>query len=137
MKKSIIIAAIAALALVSCRQPTKEEQQMKTIMQAVDKHINANFEYPKGYEVTDVKIDTVTTNHKCRKDAKEDGAIRRTPDVRHLAARCSIHQRKGYGAPQMRQRRKQVRMLRVCVHAERGCSGCRGFGQQDKVSVRA
>ena len=65
MKKSIIIAAIAALTLVSCHQPTKEEQQMQTIKQAVDKHINANFEYPKGYEVTDVKIDTVMTNHKC------------------------------------------------------------------------
>ena len=65
MKKSIIIAAIAALALARCHQQTKEEQQMDTVMQAVDKHINANFEYPKGYEVTDVKIDTVTTNHKC------------------------------------------------------------------------
>lgn len=71
MKKSIIIAAIAALALVSCHQPTKEEQQMQTIKQAVDKHINANFEYPKGYEVTDVKIDTVTTNHKCARYVHE------------------------------------------------------------------
>ena len=65
MKKSIIIAAITALALVSCHQPTKEEQQMRTIKQAVDKHINANFEYPKGYEITDVSIDTTVTNHKC------------------------------------------------------------------------
>ena len=71
MKKSIIIAAVAALALVSCHQPTKEEQQMQTIKQAVDKHINANFEYPKGYEVTDVKIDTVTTNHKCARYVHE------------------------------------------------------------------
>lgn len=65
MKKSIIIVAIAALALVSCHQPTKEEQQIQAIKQAVDKHINANFEYPKGYEITDVSIDTIVTNHKC------------------------------------------------------------------------
>lgn len=65
MKKSIIIAAIAALALVSCHQPTKEEQQIQAIRQAVDKHINANFEYPKGYEITDVSIDTIATNHMC------------------------------------------------------------------------
>lgn len=65
MKKTIFAVIFTALALVSCHQPTKEEQQMQTIKQAVDKHIKANFDYPKGYEVTEVKIDTVTTNHKC------------------------------------------------------------------------
>lgn len=65
MKKTIFAVIFTALALVSCHQPTKEEQQMQTIKQAVDKHVKANFDYPKGYEVTEVKIDTATTNHKC------------------------------------------------------------------------
>lgn len=66
MKKTIIFAVIAtALALVSCHQPTKEEQQVKNVEKVVDNHVKANFEYPKGYEITDIRIDTATTNHRC------------------------------------------------------------------------
>lgn len=61
MKKSIIIAAIAALALVSCHQPTKEEQQMDNVKEAVMKHAQATLAYPKGAEITEVKIDTLSS----------------------------------------------------------------------------
>lgn len=61
MKKSIIIAAIAALALVSCHQPTKEEQQMDNVKEAVMKHAQATLAYPKGAEITKVKIDTLSS----------------------------------------------------------------------------
>lgn len=61
MKKSIIIAAIAALALVSCHQQTKEEQQMDNVKEAVMKHAQATLAYPKGAEITEVKIDTLSS----------------------------------------------------------------------------
>lgn len=61
MKKSIIIAAIAALALVSCHQPTKEEQQMDNVKEAVMRHAQATLAYPKGAEITEVKIDTLSS----------------------------------------------------------------------------
>lgn len=61
MKKSIIIAAIAALALVSCHQPTKEEQQINNVKEAVMRHAQATLAYPKGAEITEVKIDTLSS----------------------------------------------------------------------------
>lgn len=61
MKKSIIIAAIAALALVSCHQPTKEEQQVNNVKEAVMRHAQATLAYPKGAEITKVKIDTLSS----------------------------------------------------------------------------
>lgn len=61
MKKSIIIAAIAALTLVSCHQPTKEEQQMDNVKEAVIRHAQATLAYPKGAEITEVKIDTLSS----------------------------------------------------------------------------
>lgn len=61
MKKSIIIAAIAALALVSCHQPTKEEQQVNNVKEAVMRHAQATLAYPKGAEITEVKIDTLSS----------------------------------------------------------------------------
>lgn len=61
MRKSIIIAAIAALALVSCHQPTKEEQQMDNVKEAVIRHAQATLAYPKGAEITEVKIDTLSS----------------------------------------------------------------------------
>lgn len=61
MKKSIIIAAIAALALASCHQPTKEEQQIDNVKEAVMRHAQATLAYPKGAEITEVKIDTLSS----------------------------------------------------------------------------
>lgn len=61
MKKSIIIAAIAALALVSCHQPTKEEQQVNNVKEAVMRHAQATLAYPNGAEITEVKIDTLSS----------------------------------------------------------------------------
>lgn len=61
MKKSFIIAAIAALALVSCHQPTKKEQQIDNVKEAVMRHAQATLAYPKGAEITEVKIDTLAS----------------------------------------------------------------------------
>ena len=61
MKKTIFAVIITALALVSCHQPTKEEQQMDNVKEAVMKHAQATLAYPKGAEITEVKIDTLSS----------------------------------------------------------------------------
>lgn len=63
MKKSIIIAAVAAMVLVSCHQPTEEEQREMKIRKAVVSYIESVSPYPDGIEITEVKVDTLTSNH--------------------------------------------------------------------------
>lgn len=64
MKKSIILAVIAtAMALVSCHQPTEEEQREIKIRNAVVSYIESVSPYPDGIEITEVKVDTLTSNH--------------------------------------------------------------------------
>lgn len=61
MKKTIFAVILTALALVSCHQPTKEEQQMDNVKEAVIRHAQATLAYPKGAEITEVKIDTLSS----------------------------------------------------------------------------
>lgn len=64
MKKSIILAVIAAaMVLVSCHQPTEEEQREMKIRNAVVSYIESVSPYPDGIEITEVKVDTLTSNH--------------------------------------------------------------------------
>lgn len=63
MKKSIIIAAVAAMVLVSCHQPTEEEQRETKIRKAVVSYIESVSPYPDGIEITEIKVDTLTSNH--------------------------------------------------------------------------
>jgi len=64
MKKSIILAVIAAaMVLVSCHQPTEEEQREMKIRKSVIAYIESVSPYPDGIEITEVKVDTLTSNH--------------------------------------------------------------------------
>lgn len=63
MKKSIIIAAVAAMVLVSCHHPTEEEQRETKIRKAVVSYIESVSPYPDGIEITEIKVDTLTSNH--------------------------------------------------------------------------
>lgn len=64
MKKSIILAVIAtAMVLVSCHQPTEEEQREMKIRKSVIAYIESVSPYPDGIEITEIKVDTLTSNH--------------------------------------------------------------------------
>ena len=61
MNKTIFAVIFTAMALGSCHQPTKEEQQVNNVKEAVMRHAQATLAYPKGAEITEVKIDTLSS----------------------------------------------------------------------------
>ena len=63
MKKLAII-TFALIALVACGHKTQTQESVAR--ESIMEYINKNFEYPRGAEITDIKIDTFITNHAAR-----------------------------------------------------------------------